>query len=580
MMFSRAVLSGLLVVLALSLLSCSSREDAVLAEFGDQTVTVAQFEKAYQTVKPTYLPKATGVEGYKEFLNTMLNKEVMAHKADQLGYDRDPAVVEGMEAYKEMAYQVAYLKFRIDDMVKVTEEQIREHYRNKGAKVSIKQILVDTPDESEEIYQMVKEGADFETVCKEYSKGPDAEQGGRVLDVTYGNYAPNLQRQIFAQPIGGITEPIWSQYGFFIIKVLNRIEPAKRESYEENYETLKQEVRVQNEMLLQTEVNDEIMEEANLTWYWDNLRIAYQALPTDRPLTNAPDRRDEVYPLLYFDQRDLDKPIASYKDKMITIRDFSDYYDQTSFYQRPRQEARLGGIKLFLGHYILKELMAEAVARSGIENRPEVKAAEEAKREELMVSRLYEDMVNSQTVVTNSMIANYYRDNKEAFRVPEKRRFGVILTGDLESAQAAYKEVKAGKRFHKVAMEYSIDEETLNNLAETDLLAKGGQPYLDEVGFALPRVGAVSEPFETPRGWMILKLKEKSESTNVGMQQARGSIERVLKQQENEKRLNELLDKWKEEVGLVIHEKNLSKIQVEPRSITEASTDKARSRKR
>jgi hypothetical protein len=350
---------------------------------------------------------------------------------------------------------------------------------------------------------------------------------------------------------------------------VGRADSKNQEPFEEIRETLEQEVRVQNEMLLQTVVNDEIAEEANLTWYWENLRIAYQALPPDRPLTNAPDRRNEVYPLLYFEQGDLDKPIASYKEKMVTIRDFSDYYDQTSFYQRPRQEGRMGGVKLFLGHYITKELMAEAVARSDIADRREVREAMESKLEELMVSRLYEDMINSQTIVTNTMVNNYYRNNREAFRMPEKRRFGVILTGDLETAREAYDRVKSGKRFHKVAMEYSIDKPTLDNLAETDLLVKGRQPEMDEVGFSLARVGAVSEPFETPKGWMILKLKEKTEATIIGMEQARDSIERALKQEENEKRLNELLAKWKEEVGLVVHEDNLGKIQVEQRSITD-----------
>ena len=567
MKFSRAALPGLLLVLTISLVSCSKREDTVLAEFGDKSITVGQFEKAYRTVQPRYLPQAAGVEGYKEFLTTMLNKEVMAYKADELGYDKDPAVVEGLDAYKNMAYQLAYVKFRIDDMNEVTEEQIREHYRNKGSKLKIKQILVDTPDEAEEVYQELLNGADFESVCKEYSKGPDAEQGGRILDVTYGNYAPNLQRPLFALPIGGVTEPIWSQYGFFIMKVVDRTDTKHKQPYEEIYDTLKQEVRVQNEMLLQTKVNDELEEDANLTWYWENLRTAFMALPPDRPLTNAPDRRDEVYPLLYFEQGDLDKPLASYKDKMVTIRDFSDYYDQTSFYERPRRESRLGGIKLYLGHFILKEITADAVARSDIANRPEVKAATQAKLEELMVSRLYEDMVNSQTLVTRTMVDDYYNDHRDDFRIGERRRFGVILTGDLESAQAAYAEVMKGTRFHKVAMEYSIDEETLNNLAETDLLEKGRQPEIDDVGFALERVGAVSEPFETSRGWMILKLKEKTDATVVSRTQARDRIERMLKQQENENRLNELLEKWKEEVGLVIHEDRLNKIQVEPRSL-------------
>jgi hypothetical protein len=122
---SRTVHAGLILVLAVSVLSCSKREDAVLAEFKDKVITVGDFEKAYSTVQIKFLPKVAGVEGYEEFLNTMVNKDVMAYKADELGYDKDPTVVEGLAAFKGMGLQVAYVKHTVDAMNKVTEEQMR-----------------------------------------------------------------------------------------------------------------------------------------------------------------------------------------------------------------------------------------------------------------------------------------------------------------------------------------------------------------------------------------------------------------------------------------------------------------------
>jgi hypothetical protein len=115
-------------------------------------------------------------------------------------------------------------------------------------------------------------------------------------------------------------------------------------------------------------------------------------------------------------------------------------------------------------------------------------------------------------------------------------------------------------------MAYSIDEGTRDKLAQTELLSKGEQAEIDAVGFALPGVGSVSEPFETSRGWMILKVTELEEPSKYTLEQARGSVEGALKEQINDNRLNELLAKWKEELGLVIHEDNLAKIQVEERS--------------
>ena len=102
------------------------------------------------------------------------------------------------------------------------------------------------------------------------------------------------------------------------------------------------------------------------------------------------------------------------------------------------------------------------------------------------------------------------------------------------------------------------------------------QPELDRVGFALTRVGEVSEPFETARGWMILKLVERQGERVYAIEEARGSIEGALKQVENEKRLNELLEKWKEDVGVVIHEDNLRKVQIEERSAPAAQQTAAK----
>jgi parvulin-like peptidyl-prolyl isomerase len=569
MKLSKTLLASLVVVLAVSVLSCGKREDAVLAEFKNRSITIGEFEDAYSKVDVKFLPNSSGEEGLKEFLNTMLNKEVMAYKADELGYDKDRTVIQGMDSYRKLGLQAGYMKFKVADKVTVTEEEILEHYRNKGATLSIKQILVDTPDEAEEIYQLLLDGADFETVCRENSKAPDADQGGQVMTVVYGSFNPDMQKEMFKLPVGGITKPVYTPYGFFVVKVIRRAETKMKPPIEDMRETLEAEVRSQNETYLMNEVSEGIRQDAGVTWFWENLRIAFTSLPPDRSLVNPPDRRDEVYPLLYFEEDDLDKPIVSYKDKVVTIKDFSDYYDRSSFFRRPRREFRFSGIKHFLTEFIMAELVEEEMVRSNIEEEPEVKRVMTAKREELMINRLYEDMINAQTTVNERMIQDYYNQNEEYFQVAEKRRFGVILTGDLESAQAAYGEIKGGKRFRIVAKQYSIDEPTLENLAETELLVEGEQPEIDRVGFALGRVGEVSEPFETSRGWMILKLTEKADAGSHSLDEARESIRHALKQLENENRLNELLAKWKEELGVEIREDNFKKVQVEERSVTD-----------
>ncbi len=556
--------------LALLVTSCGKREDAKLAEFKDRVITVGEFEDAWARVDESFLPKATDRnEKIREFVTTMLNRKVMEYKADELGYDKDPTVVQGMETFRKMGLQAGYLKRRVADQITVSEEEVREHYANKGVVLSVKQILCDTPDEANEAYQMLLEGNDFDSVLRQYSKSPDAEEGGKVVTIAYGAYSPILQRKLFPLKVGEFTEPIETPYGFFIIKVLRRTQPKQKEPFEEIRDRLEKEVRVQKEMLLTNEVSKKIREKYGVKWYWDGLRVCFEALPPDRPMSSPPSRSEEVYPLLYFDEKDLDKPVVSYKNKTLTVKDFSDYYDQASFFNRPRREYRLGGIRTFLTERIMAELVVDEMKESNIEKDPEVARAIQAKQYEMMVNRLYDDMVNKQTEVDVKQMRNYYNDNLEAFRVPEKRRFGIIVCGDKETADKAYEEIQNGELFRNVALAYSIDEETRRKLGETELMARGEQAELDEVGFSLPRLGAVSKPFQTSRGWVILKLVERVPSRLYSFEEAKPSIRAALKQQANEKRLNELLDKWKKELGVVIYEKNFKKVQFPKR---EAST--------
>src|SRR5207342_127940 len=95
------------------------------------------------------------------------------------------------------------------------------------------------------------------------------------------------------------------------------------------------------------------------------------------------------------------------------------------------------------------------------------------------------------------------------FHNPEKRRFGVVLTGDVQTAQQAYRELKGGAPLRRVVMAYSVDEETKATNGETADFTKGAQDELGQVGFTLKKVGDVAEPFQTSRGWVVLTLVER-----------------------------------------------------------------------
>ncbi len=554
---------GLVVLAVIAATGCSKREELKVAEFKDQVITVADFEQAYERVDPAYLPKKTGDEGKREFLDTMLNKYVMAYKADELGYDKDPTVAQGMEMFSRMALQVAYLKKQVADRITVSDKEVRAHYDNQGTSMECKQILCDTPDQAEEAYQAIQDGQDFDAVLRQYSKNEDAATGGMVFSAVYGQLTPEMQEALFSVPVGGVTPPVMTSHGWVVNKVLRRNEGRSKPNYEDVKVEYTTQVKNLKEAIALNQFTNQLRDDYQVVWHYDNIGIVYNALPPDRPYDDAPARSTEIYPLLLFDPADLDKPMVTWQGgKQITIKDYSDFYDQASFFNRPRRNTRWGGIRQFLTERIMNEISADVVRKSGIESEPEVAKTLKSKKEEIMVNLLYDDVINKQTIVTHAEIVNYYEGNLEAFHTPERRRFGVILTGDIETAQQAYKDLRAGQQFRSVVLAYSVDEETKQNSGETKDLVHGEQPDLDGVGFSLAKVGDISEPFQTSRGWMVIKLIERIDEKYFSLEEAEGRVESALKQQKNDERLKEMLAKWKEEVGVVIYEDNLGKTEI------------------
>ena len=95
------ILGGLALVSGCGGGSGSDKDDVVLAMVGDHEITGGYYESKLIKLEEKELPRGDDgmildmaqMEGKKEFLTSLINKELMAQKAIQLGYGNDPQVV-------------------------------------------------------------------------------------------------------------------------------------------------------------------------------------------------------------------------------------------------------------------------------------------------------------------------------------------------------------------------------------------------------------------------------------------------------------------------------------------------------
>ena len=94
-------------------------------------------------------------------------------------------------------------------------------------------------NKAEDVLKQVKKGGKFEDLAKKYSEDPGSkDKGGDLGWITQGQTVPEFEKSAFSLPVGQVSDLVKTQYGFHIIKVLEK-ETAHTTPFEQVKETLR-----------------------------------------------------------------------------------------------------------------------------------------------------------------------------------------------------------------------------------------------------------------------------------------------------------------------------------------------------
>jgi len=105
-------------------------------------------------------------------------------------------------------------------MHKVYDDAVKQMPPEEEVRAS--HILVATEDEAKAIEDQLKKGADFAALAKEKSKDPGAAEGGDLGYFTKDQMVPEFAEAAFTLDKGQISDPVKTQFGWHIIKVVDK----------------------------------------------------------------------------------------------------------------------------------------------------------------------------------------------------------------------------------------------------------------------------------------------------------------------------------------------------------------------
>jgi peptidyl-prolyl cis-trans isomerase C len=236
--------------------------ETVVLTIGDEKMTAAEFDHIVETAVPEqYRNQVRSQAGRRQFADRLVNLKVMSQEGRRLKLDETPAYKSQMELAAEQVLATQYSQ-HLTATTKVDEATARKYYEDHKSdymEVKARHILIkvkapgappkkdvketaekkDGTDAAEkkeltdeealakakEIRQKLVDGADFATLAKaESDDKSNADKGGDLGTFGHGKMVPAFDKAAFSLPVGELSEPVKTQFGYHIIKVETRQE--------------------------------------------------------------------------------------------------------------------------------------------------------------------------------------------------------------------------------------------------------------------------------------------------------------------------------------------------------------------
>lgn len=209
-------------------------QSQVLAVVEGREITQDDLEMVIRSLDPRQAAQFQTEEGKKRLLQELVHQEMILLDAmeqkmeDNLDYQRSLKKMKD-NFLKQYAMNAMFQK------ASVSEDEVEAYYQDhpdqfkEPEQTLASHILVDEEEKAREIKNALDDGASFEEQAKEYSSCPSSEKGGDLGYFPKGRMVPEFESAADSLSIGETSDPVKTQFGYHLIKVLDRKDSVNRE---------------------------------------------------------------------------------------------------------------------------------------------------------------------------------------------------------------------------------------------------------------------------------------------------------------------------------------------------------------
>jgi foldase protein PrsA len=260
------IIAGLATVFVAATLTACGAGSGSIATVNGQAISKSDFDNKLEgspSARGTLQQMVQGVllDQYAKNNNITVGDDEIAKKEDELKANFPSGSWDEMlksrglteTDVKNLLREQIIIDKALGKDVKITDAQIKQYFDknhaafDKPEQVRARHILVADLPTANKVESELKSGKDFGAVAKQYSIDPGSkDKGGELGFFRRGQMVPAFDKEAFSLPVGKISEPVKSPFGYHIIQVEER-QPGQKATLDNTKDRIASMLRQQQE---------------------------------------------------------------------------------------------------------------------------------------------------------------------------------------------------------------------------------------------------------------------------------------------------------------------------------------------
>lgn len=544
----------ILIAILAAMLGCSKDTGQIVAKVGDRPVTVEEMDRYINRMGIRFNSADQELEFRRSLLDTIINHNLLVIGAYEHNLDRHEEVLRAIEGEKIKFLLDALIEEEIVSKSTPSEAEIKDWYVKTGEELKVSHILVDSLATAEEVLKKLKEGQPFEELALEYSIDPSVKRNqGDLGYFTWGMMVDNFQEAAFKMQPGEVSAPVKTDYGYHIIKVVDRREVEHRPSYAEAKEFIRNSIMNRRQQKLVREYEQKMkkkypieIEKPTCDFVLNKLEFLYPETIMGRPRW-----RNNIDPQ-QLDMAEKDLVLGKYTGGQITIGEYLGNLRRVPEELRPDFD-KYDSLAEIIFKMELMDIMAIEAKEQGIEDNENYKDKLIRFKEMAMADVMRNDTIPYDLEIDEGEVQEYYDTHLEEFTTPMRFDVYEIQVADSQQADRFATSVGSEDQFKRIASKETIRPGKKQISGKLGIITEQEYPELYEAA-ANQKQGPLAGPVKIGNKYSVLWISKRLPPIQQDFGAVKGQIIERLTRQKGNALFEEWIENMKKRVPVEIYE--------------------------